>query len=36
MASGVTFWQLPNEEDVFFRYLMQKDSVYAFPLMEGR
>src|SRR6516164_208184 len=35
MASGVTFWQLPEEEEVFFRYLMQKDSVQAFPLMEA-
>ena len=35
MASCVTFWQLPGEEDVFFRYLMQKDNVYALPLMEA-
>jgi len=35
MASGVTFWQLPEEEEVFFRYLMQKDSVQAFPLREA-
>jgi hypothetical protein len=35
MASVVTFWQLPEEEDVFFNYLSRKDDVHAFPLEDA-
>ena len=35
MATGVTFWQLADDQDRFFRYLMQKGSVFAFPHFEA-
>jgi hypothetical protein len=35
MACVVTFWQLPQEEDLFFSYVSRKDDVDAFPLIEA-
>jgi hypothetical protein len=33
MASGVTFWQMPDEEEVFFRYLLSKGDIDAFSFL---
>ncbi len=35
MASVVTFWQLPGEEDAFFRYLARDNELVAIRHMEA-